>query len=55
MTFTVQYEYFTKNCNVPIRCSRFIDLPKWNMTEAKNKLQSVHGSNVVKIRIIGHK
>lgn len=55
MTFTVQYEYYPKNSQCPIRCSRIIELPKWNMTEAKNKLQSIHGPNIVKILITGHK
>ena len=55
MIFRVQYEYLVKNSKVPVLASRAVDLPKWNMTEAKNQLLSIHGSNVVKLRIIGHK
>ena len=55
MLFRVQYEYLIKNATVPVLAGRAVDLPKWNMTEAKKQLLKIHGSNVVKLRIIGHK
>ncbi|MCQ2351922.1 MAG: hypothetical protein MJ033_00400 [Victivallaceae bacterium] len=55
MKFNVHYNYWTKNSSYPTRCSRFVELPRWSMTEAKNQLKAAHGNQLVKVEIFDHK
>ena len=55
MRFSIKCEYYTKTSSFPIRTTYFVELPKWNMTEARNQLKSKLPSIVTKVVIIEHK
>ena len=55
MKFNVKCEYYTKNYSYPVRTTYFVELPKWNMTEARNQIKCKLGNLVTKVVITEHK
>ncbi|MBQ7178409.1 MAG: hypothetical protein IJS08_13425 [Victivallales bacterium] len=55
MRFSVKCEYYTKNVSYPVKTTYFVELPKWNTTEAKNQIKSKLPSIVTKVVITDHK
>jgi len=55
MRFSVKCEYYTKQFTYPVKTTYFVDLPKWNMTEAKNQIKSRLPNIVTKVVITEHK
>jgi len=56
MKFLVHYEYHRGGWKYPERCSRLVELPKWNVTEVKKILKkNTSSQEITKIKILEYK